>query len=140
MNEHNLSLEKFLSELRTITEWTVPLDENDWQSFQDNGNNHVLVLKTATDDFTEPYLLTLCHHIVEQYKKKEVPCANLIEVLILLRYPVQVSPMMNEIAMAHERIKQIAPHYIDCEIKWGLSPKMEGSCEMTCAFNHVNDA
>lgn len=73
MNEHNLSLEKFLSELRTITEWTVPLDENDWQSFQDNGNNHVLVLKTATDDFTEPYLLTLCHHIVEQYKKRKYP-------------------------------------------------------------------
>ena len=73
MNEHNLSLEKFLSELRTITEWTVPLDENDWQSFQDNGNNHVLVLKTATDDFTEPCLLTLCHHIVEQYKKRKYP-------------------------------------------------------------------
>ena len=36
MNEHNLSLEKFLSELQTITEWTVPLDENDCQSFQDN--------------------------------------------------------------------------------------------------------
>ncbi len=140
MNEHNLSLEKFLSELRTITEWTVPLDENDWQSFQDNGNNHVLVLKTATDDFTEPYLLTLCHHIVEQYKKKEVPCTNLIQVLILLRYPVQVSPMMNEIAMVYERITQIAPLHVDCEIKWGLSPKMEGSCEMTCAFNLVKDA
>ena len=131
--------EQFKEEVMTSPRWIVSLDENDLKAFQGDDDCIITILEAKTEDATEQRLHTLLERIAEQYKALKESHINSVKVLIHIQFPISVPLMMSEMSAINEMVDMILPSGTDCEVKWGLSPREDNLCKITCAINHMNN-
>ena len=131
--------EQFKEEVLTSPRWIVSLDENDLKAFQGDDDCIITILEAKTEDATEQRLHTLLERIAEQYKALKESHINSVKVLIHIQFPISASLMMSEMSVINEMVDMILPSGTDCEVKWGLSPREDNLCKITCAINHMNN-
>ena len=130
--------EQFKEEVLTSPRWIVSLDENDLKAFQGDDDCIITILEAKTEDATEQRLHTLLERIAEQYKALKESHINSVKVLIHIQFPISAPLMMSEMSVINEMVDMILPSGTDCEVKWGLSPREDNLCKITCAINHMN--
>lgn len=135
MNE----FEKFKEEVMTSPRWIVSLDEDDLKAFQGDDDYAITILEAETEDATEQRLHIMLGNITKQYKALEEPRTNSVKVLIHIQFPISAPLMMNEMSAINEMVDMIIPSETDCEVKWGLSPREDNLCKITCAINRMNN-
>ena len=131
--------EQFKEEVTTLPRWIVSLDENDLKAFQGDDDCIITILEAKTEDATEQRLHTLLERIAEQYKALKESHINSVKVLIHIQFPISAPLMMSEMSVINEMVDMILPSGTDCEVKWGLSPREDNLCKITCAINHMNN-
>lgn len=131
--------EQFKEEVLTSPRWIVSLDENDLKVFQGDDDCIITILEAKTEDATEQRLHTLLERIAEQYKALKESHINSVKVLIHIQFPISAPLMMSEMSVINEMVDMILPSGTDCEVKWGLSPREDNLCKITCAINHMNN-
>ena len=131
--------EQFKEEVTTLPRWIVSLDENDLKDFQGDNDGTITILEAATEDATQQRLSILLEDITEQYNALEYPCGNSVKELIHIQFPISVPLMMSEMSAINEMVDLILPSGMDCEVKWGLSPREDNLCKIACAINHMNN-
>ena len=131
--------EQFKEEVLTSPRWIVSLDENDLKVFQGDDDCIITILEAKTEDATEQRLHTLLERIAEQYKALKESHINSVKVLIHIQFPISAPLMMSEMSVLNEMVDMILPSGTDCEVKWGLSPREDNLCKITCAINHMNN-
>ena len=131
--------EQFKDEVLTSPRWIVSLDENDLKVFQGDDDCIITILEAKTEDATEQRLHTLLERIAEQYKALKESHINSVKVLIHIQFPISAPLMMSEMSVINEMVDMILPSGTDCEVKWGLSPREDNLCKITCAINHMNN-
>lgn len=131
--------EQFKEEVLTSPRWIVSLDENDLKAFQGDDDCIITILEAKTEDTTEQRLHTLLERIAEQYKALKESHINSVKVLIHIQFPISAPLMMSEMSVINEMVDMILPSGTDCEVKWGLSPREDNLCKITCAINHMNN-
>ena len=131
--------EQFKEEVLTSPRWIVSLDENDLKVFQGDDDCIITILEAKTEDATEQRLHTLLERIAEQYKALKESHINSVKVLIHIQFPISVPLMMSEMSAINEMVDLILPSGMDCEVKWGLSPREDNLCKIACAINHMNN-
>ena len=131
--------EQFKEEVMTSPRWIVSLDENDLKAFQGDDDYIITILEAKTEDATEQRLHTLLERIAEQYKALKESHINSVKVLIHIQFPISAPLMMSEMSVINEMVDMILPSGTDCEVKWGLSPREDNLCKITCAINHMNN-
>ena len=131
--------EQFKEEVITSPRWIVSLDENDLKVFQGDDDCIITILEAKTEDATEQRLHTLLERIAEQYKALKESHINSVKVLIHIQFPISAPLMMSEMSVINEMVDMILPSGTDCEVKWGLSPREDNLCKITCAINHMNN-
>ena len=131
--------EQFKEEVLTSPRWIVSLDENDLKVFQGDDDCIITILEAKTEDATEQRLHTLLERIAEQYKALKESHINSVKVLIHIQFPISAPLMMSEMSVIKEMVDMILPSGTDCEVKWGLSPREDNLCKITCAINHMNN-
>lgn len=128
-------LEQFKEEVITSPRWIVSLDENDLKAFQGDDDCTITILEAETEDATEQRLRILFDDIAKQFNALEYPCGNSVKVLIHIQFPISVPLMMNEMSAINEMVDLILPSGLDREVKWGLSPREDNLCKITCAIS-----
>lgn len=128
--------EQFKEEVMTSPRWIVSLDENDLKTFQGNGDSNIVILQAVTEDTTEQRLHILFDDIAKQYKALEESCGNSVKLLIHIQFPISAPLMMSEMSVINDMVDLLIPKGLDCEVKWGLSPREDHLCKITCAINH----
>ncbi len=131
--------EQFKEEVMTSPRWIVSLDEDDLKAFQGNDDCAITILKAETEDATEQRLHSLFDYIAEKYNASEVACNGNVKVLIHIQFPISSPLLMSEMSAINEMVDMILPSGTDCEVKWGLSPREDNLCKITCAINHTNN-
>ena len=131
--------EQFKEEVLTSPRWIVSLDENDLKAFQGDDDCIITILEAKTEDATEQRLHTLLERTAEQYKALKESHINSVKVLIHIQFPISAPLMMSEMSVINEMVDMILPSGTDCEVKWGLSPREDNLCKITCAINHMNN-
>ena len=131
--------EQFKEEVLTSPRWIVSLDENDLKAFQGDHDCIITILEAKTEDATEQRLHTLLERIAEQYKALKESHINSVKVLIHIQFPISAPLMMSEMSVINEMVDMILPSGTDCEVKWGLSPREDNLCKITCAINHMDN-
>ena len=131
--------EQFKEEVLTSPRWIVSLDENDLKAFQGDDDCIITILEAKTEDATEQRLHTLLERIAEQYKALKESHINSVKVLIHIQFPISAPLMMSEMSVINEMVDMILQSGTDCEVKWGLSPREDNLCKITCAINHMNN-
>ena len=131
--------EQFKEEVLTSPRWIVSLDENDLKAFQGDDDCIITILEAKTEDATEQRLHTRLERIAEQYKALKESHINSVKVLIHIQFPISAPLMMSEMSVINEMVDMILPSGTDCEVKWGLSPREDNLCKITCAINHMNN-
>ena len=127
--------EQFKEEVMTSPRWIVSLDENDLKTFQGDNQSSIVILQAATEDITQ-HLHSLFDDIAEQYEALEISCGNSTRVLIHIQFPITAPLMMSDISVISYMVDLLIPKGLDCEVKWGLSPREDNLCKITCAINH----
>ena len=131
--------EQFKEEVMTLPRWIVSLDENYLKAFQGDGNSTIMILEAETGGATKQRLNILLDCIAEQYKALEKSCGGNVKVLIHIQFPISAPLMMSEMSAINEMVDMIIPSGTDCEVKWGLSPREDNLCKITCAINRMNN-
>lgn len=131
--------EQFKEEVMTSPRWIVSLDENDLKTFQGDEDCTITILEAETEDATEQRLHTLLDDIAKQYKALKVHCGGNVKVLIHIQFPLSSPLLMSEMSAINEMVDMIIPSGTDCEVKWGVSPREDNLCKITCAFNCMNN-
>lgn len=142
MNDNNgnkQTFAKFKAKILTSPHWIVSLDENDIRSFQGNDDGQIIILESSTENSTDQRLQILFDCIAEQYKVLSLPCCKCIRLLIHIQFPISVPLMMSEMNIINDMVDMIIPPDIDCEVKWGLAPREDGMCKITCAISHMRN-
>ena len=122
--------EQFKEEVLTLPRWIVSLDKDDLKAFQGDDDCAITILEAETEDATEQRLHILLGNIAKQYKALEEPRTNSVKVLIHIQFPISAPLMM---------VDMIIPTGMDCEVKWGLSPREDNLYKITCAINRMNN-
>lgn len=128
--------EQFKEEVITSPRWIVSLDENDLKAFQGDDDCTITILEAETEDATEQRLRILFDDIAKQFNALEYPCGNSVKVLIHIQFPITDPLMMSDISVISYMVDLLIPKGLDCEVKWGLSPREDNLCKITCAINH----
>lgn len=128
--------EQFKEEVITSPRWIVSLDENDLKAFQGDDDCTITILEAETEDATEQRLRILFDDIAKQFNAQEYPCGNSVKVLIHIQFPITAPLMMSDISVISYMVDLLIPKGLDCEVKWGLSPREDNLCKITCAINH----
>ena len=131
--------EQFKEEVLTLPRWIVSLDKDDLKAFQGDDDCAITILEAETEDATEQRLHILLGNIAKQYKALEEPRTNSVKVLIHIQFPISAPLMMSEMSAINEMVDMIIPTGMDCEVKWGLSPKEDNLYKITCAINRMNN-
>ena len=93
-------------------------------------------IRMADCDATEQRLRILFDDIAKQFNALEYPCGNSVKVLIHIQFPITAPLMMSDISVISYMVDLLIPKGLDCEVKWGLSPREDNLCKITCAINH----
>ncbi len=128
--------EQFKEEVLSSPRWIVSLDENDLKTFHGDGDRSTTILKATTKDATEQRLQILFDDIAEQYKALEAPRSGNTKALIYILFPISSPFLMSEMSIINDMVDLLIPKGLDCEVKWGLSPREDNLCKITCAINH----
>ena len=131
--------EQFKEEVLTLPRWIVSLDKDDLKAFQGDDDCAITILEAETEDATEQRLHILLGNIAKQYKALEEPRTNSVKVLIHIQLPISAPLMMSEMSAINEMVDMIIPTGMDCEVKWGLSPREDNLYKITCAINRMNN-
>lgn len=120
----------------TSPRWIVSLDEDDLKTFQGDDDCTITILEAETEDITEQRLHILLGDFAKQYEALKEPCSNSIKVLIHIQFPISSPLLMSEMSVINDMADLLIPKGLDCEVKWGLSPREDNLCKITCAINH----
>ena len=94
----------------------------------------VVVVEAIEENVTENRFQTLSKTLLEQLSLVDFTSQSSIAMLIFLQFPLSSPIMMTEMNYVNELMDNIIPKDMDCEIKWGMSPREDTISRIVCAI------
>lgn len=121
-------------EILTAPNWIVNLDANDVGTIADADDSSVVVVEAIVEDMTENRFAIMSKILLEQLSLVNVTSQSCIAMIMFLQFPLSSPIMMTEMNFVNELLDSMVPKDMDCEIKWGLSPREDEISRIVCAI------
>ena len=131
----NTEWQKIKGEILNSPKWLVSLDSNDVETIAEGGDCNLIVLEANTEEYSDDRFCLLKTDISNRFKALNLEKCKILRLLIFVQFPISFPIMMAEMNSINELIDDIASDEMDCEIKWGLSPREDNISRIVCAFN-----
>lgn len=124
-------------EILKSPKWLVNIDGNDIESFATGNDSNIIVLEASTVDSSDERFNVLITDILNQYNTINLIRCNSLKMLMFVQFPISFPIMMAEMNSINKLIDNIIGENMNCEIKWGLSPREDKISRIVCAFSPV---
>ena len=121
-------------EILTAPNWIVNLDANDVDTVADADDDTVVVVEAIEENVTENRFQTLSKSLLEQLSLVDFTSQSSIAMLIFLQFPLSSPIKITEMNYVNELMDNIIPKDMDCEIRWGMSPREDTISRIVCAI------
>ena len=118
-------------EILNSPNWIISLDENDLKSFEEFDNNEICVSEMSTTDQTECRFEQMCNQLSNLLSDKKDKFGKM---LMFIQFPINSPIMMSEMTYIQEMLEKSSHDDVECEIKWGLSPREDDVSRIVCAL------
>lgn len=120
-------------EILTAPYWIVNLDANDVDTIADADDNSVVV-EAIVEGMTENRFAIMSKILLDQLSLVNVTFQSCISMIMFIQFPLSSPIMMTEMNFINELLDSMIPKDLDCEIKWGLSPREDEISRIVCAI------
>lgn len=121
-------------EILTAPNWIVNLDVNDIDMIADADDNSVVVVEAIVEGMTENRFAKMSKILLDQLSLANVTSQSSISMIMFIQFPLSSPIMMTEMNFVNELLDRMIPKDLDCEIKWGLSPREDDISRIVCAI------
>lgn len=121
-------------EILSAPNWIVNLDVNDIDTIADADDNSVVVLEAIVEGMTENRFAIMSKILLDQLSLVNVTSQSSISMIMFIQFPLSSPIMMTEMNFVNELLDRMIPKDLDCEIKWGLSPREDEISRIICAI------
>jgi len=125
---------KLREDILCAPSWIVNLDANDVDTITNADDDSVVVVEAIEEDVTENRFQTMSKSLLDQLYLIDFASQSRIAMLIFLQFPLSAPIMMTEMSYINELMDNMIPKDIDCEIKWGMSPREDKVSRIVCAI------
>lgn len=129
--------QKIKGEILNSPKWLVSLDINDIVTLTSGNDNNTNVLEASTMCSSDERFNILVADILNQYNTTNLMGCNPLKMLVFVQFPISFPIMMAEMNSINKLIDNIIGENMNCEIKWGLSPREDKISRIVCAFSPV---
>lgn len=129
--------QKIKDEILNSPKWLVSLDINDIVTLTSGNDNNINVLEASTMCSSDERFNILVADILNQYNTTNLMGCNPLKMLVFVQFPISFPIMMAEMSSINKLIDNIIGENMNCEIKWGLSPREDKISRIVCAFSPV---
>ena len=133
----NTEWQKIKDEILNSPKWLVSLDINDIVTLTSGNDNNINVLEASTMCSSDERFNILVADILNQYNTTNLMGCNPLKMLVFVQFPISFPIMMAEMNSINKLIDNIIGENMNCEIKWGLSPREDKISRIVCAFSPV---
>lgn len=133
----NTEWQKLKGEILNSPKWLVSLDKNDIETITGGNDNNINVLEASTMCSSDERFNILVAVILNQYNTTNLMGCNPLKMLVFVQFPISFPIMMAEMNSINKLIDNIIGENMNCEIKWGLSPREDKISRIVCAFSPV---
>lgn len=120
-------------EILSAPNWIVNLDVNDIDTIADADDNSVVV-EAIVEGMTENRFAKMSKILLDQLSLANVTSQSSISMIMFIQFPLSSPIMMTEMNFVNELLDRMIPKDLDCEIKWGLSPREDEISRIVCAI------
>lgn len=129
--------QKIKGEILNSPKWLVSLDINDIVTLTSGNDNNINVLEASTMCSSDERFNILVADILNQYNTTNLMGCNPLKMLVFVQFPISFPIMMAEMNSINKLIDNIIGENMNCEIKWGLSPREDKISRIVCVFSSV---
>lgn len=129
--------QKIKDEILNSPKWLVSLDINDIVTLTSGNDNNINVLEASTMCSSDERFNILVADIFNQYNTTNLMGCNPLKMLVFVQFPISFPIMMAEMNSINKLIDNIIGENMNCEIKWGLSPREDKISRIVCVFSPV---
>lgn len=129
--------QKIKDEILNSPKWLVSLDINDIVTLTSGNDNNINVLEASTMCSSDERFNILVADILNQYNTTNLMGCNPLKMLVFVQFPISFPIMMAEMNSINKLIDNIIGENMNCEIKWGLSPREDKISRIVCVFSPV---
>lgn len=133
----NTEWQKLKGEILNSPKWLVSLDSNDVETIAEGGDCNLIVLEAYTEEHSDDRFCLLKTDISYRFKALNLEKCKILRLLIFVQFPISFPIMMTEMNSINKLIDNIIGENMNCEIKWGLSPREDSISRIVCAFSPV---
>lgn len=113
------------------------MTSNDIVTLTSGNDNNINVLEASTMCSSDERFNILVADILNQYNTTNLMGCNPLKMLVFVQFPISLPIMMAEMNSINKLIDNIIGENMNCEIKWGLSPREDKISRIVCVFSPV---